>query len=138
MDARDADLHTSVKPVDRQQHERTDFAGFETSTELLRLVAKYPNLKSQLQSVWQATLEPAEGGQQSCEKARGGMRSFKDRRQRSNKGPWTPERGHQNGCDLLRELQESDEGVREFVDLIELKFGPPSRTASACEDDNLL
>lgn len=113
----------SAKSVDEEQKPgRPNFTGLEASPEFLHLVTQYPNLKTQLKAVWQATQEPTEDNPHPSQKARESIGASKYRR-RMTKGPWTAEQGHQDGCDLLRELQGSDEGVREFVDLIGLKNG---------------
>ncbi|KAF2233236.1 hypothetical protein EV356DRAFT_577687 [Viridothelium virens] len=113
-----------------QQPEVPNFASLEKSPDFLRLLAKYPNLKSQLKSIWKASLEPTEDRPQRSYRARGGRGSFRDRARQRRRGPWTPEQGHGDALDHLRGTHESDEGMREFVDLITLKYGTRSRIES--------
>ncbi|KAI9665956.1 MAG: hypothetical protein M1821_003891 [Bathelium mastoideum] len=133
------DTSSDAKPVVLQYSSGLSrFAGLENSVELKFLLAKYPNLKSQLKSVWEASQEPVEG-QEPVEDsarqlpiARGGRLVYPRQRVRT---PWTPEKGHKDMLKRLGELCETEEGVREFMDLISLKYSKHAMGEDTNEDE---
>jgi hypothetical protein len=84
-------------------------------------------LQEQLRAVYAATLESVDDGSGRGHSSRG----FRGRRGRGGRvgmmkqrrGPWTQEQGDEDGLEVLKRLCESQEGMREFVDLIGLRYG---------------
>ncbi|MCJ1403975.1 hypothetical protein MMC11_007199 [Xylographa trunciseda] len=97
------------------------------STELEQLFARYPQLKSQLTSIYTATLEPSQEDQEND--ARRWKRATRGRGRGRGRGntydspvPWTRERGLKDAMRQLRNVRrvegQQGEGLREFSALV--------------------
>lgn len=77
--------------------------------DLKNLFQRYPNLQAQLREIYQSTRNPAEIPQNG------------DHRDMSHRS-WKPEKGFQNGLNVLRRLAEDDsansEGIAAFMKLL--------------------
>ncbi|KAH8687505.1 hypothetical protein BGZ60DRAFT_363535 [Tricladium varicosporioides] len=93
---------------------KSPFCALDESKELRALFKIYPQLKSQLENIYAATLPPTEGSQPEL--------SHRHRKKSSKADFWDRDRGLQNGIHALNELRntcgEDGEGVREFSRLI--------------------
>ncbi|KAK6396084.1 hypothetical protein LTR65_010194 [Meristemomyces frigidus] len=163
------------RPGTTQRVPKVDFAGLEHDAEFKRLLARYPLLTVQLQTIYALTLEPGpdearswnrqplygeqrpeprsfrgrgrgrgargfdRGGRGSDRggrggRGRGGFQANEDRQH----GPWTQEKGDKEGLVVVKKMRlgnEDDakaEGMREFLELCQMKFGP-DRKAEAEE-----
>lgn len=88
------------------------------------LFTRYPNLKSQLQRVHNATKNPAISIAELVEEGKinghGGRNQQGDR----VRGQWTQEKANELAADVLVSLMEQEEGVREFMALVKIVYEP--------------
>jgi hypothetical protein len=91
------------------------------------LFTRYPNLKSHLQRVHNATKNPAtsftEQDEDSIPNGHGGRNQQQGDRV---KGQWTQEKANELAAEILVELMEKEEGVREFMTLVKIVFETPA------------
>ncbi|KAI9820627.1 MAG: hypothetical protein M1827_004996 [Pycnora praestabilis] len=126
------------------------FTALQSSPSLQHLFTTYPNLRTQLHTIYTSTLEPSPEdletqhsryrGRNRFDRGRGRggrggrIRGGEGSNKRSN-GPWTPERGTKAGLYTIKKVRERDgaegEGMREFVELV-LKL---CRTGEAEEEE---
>ena len=155
------------RPGTTQRVPKVDFNGFENDPEFLRLLDRYPLLKSQLSTVYGLTLEPgledsktwnrgplpfalehdsssiresrsrgsfrgARGSRGS--RGRGGWNRFECSAQEEREhGRWTQEKGDREAMKVIAKIREGSgnavrsddatEGMREFIELVMLRFG---------------
>lgn len=124
-------------PRSRPSNQKTDFAGFENDPDLARLMARYPGLRIQLQSVYGLTLEPSpqdrpERQQFHRGRGRGGWRGrgrgYSQQQQQQRPSQWTQAKGDKEAQESFRRMRDADgetEGMAEFVQLLKMKFGAP-------------
>ena len=125
-----------AKPTESKRSTQSkNSAAVESLAEFKYLLTKYPKLKSQLKSIWETTQGPSEDIHGRPDHSQYNKRFSKGSHPPKNRGPWTPEQGHEHALNLLRETCESDKGMREFVDLIALKYGTQSNIERNSEDD---
>ncbi|KAH6682940.1 hypothetical protein B0J14DRAFT_467844 [Halenospora varia] len=106
---------------------RGPFCALDESKELQALFKIYPQLKSQLENIYAATLSPTEGSQPEL--------SHGHRKKSGKADFWDRDRGLQNGIHALNKLRntcgEDGEGVREFSRLIlQIVSGEENLTAA--------
>ncbi|KFY67668.1 hypothetical protein V496_01476 [Pseudogymnoascus sp. VKM F-4515 (FW-2607)] len=108
------------------------FSVLESSQKLQTLFIMYPRLRSQLRDIYNATLPPTDDSNTlgsnndhsypQFQRGRGGGRGGMGRGSSSRQGPWSSDRGTQDGIDALGkaklEFGKSSEGVREYANLV--------------------
>ena len=104
------------------------------SRELVDLFNRYPQLRTQLEKIHTATLEPLQdlqadetSGQGRFDRVRGRGTGWGRGQGSGGAIPWTQERGVRTGLSLLKKSRDEDtpnaEGIREFCDLA-LRLSP--------------
>ena len=86
------------------------------------LFTKYPSLKGHLQRIHQASQNPYD--QPRAEDGSGSRARTRDRVQ----GQWTQDKADELATNVLVDLRKRDEGVREFMELVNEVFGPKDAT----------
>ncbi|KIW06309.1 uncharacterized protein PV09_02774 [Verruconis gallopava] len=112
---RDESSAPSVQPHRTQQPAKVDpYTALEEHPNFQILFKKYPDLKSQLSRVYQATMNPS----QQDESSLGVQQKTRDR----VRGQWTQEKGDELAAKLLAKLAKEHEGVKEFMALVRIVF----------------
>lgn len=112
---------------------KTDFTGFESDPELLRLLSRYPNLRIQLQSVYGLTLEPPPQEQRSFSSYRGRGRG-RGRGGFNQQSHWSQAKGDKEATESFRNMRNVDgdeQALAEFVQLLKMRFGTEVDNATA-------
>jgi len=90
---------------------------------------KYPQLRGQLKRVYAATQNPAISASQFLEEGGDGdtrrRRPYRDKVQ----GQWTQEKADKLAADIMKRLSEEEEGVREFMALVQVVFNQDGNMA---------
>lgn len=118
---------TKTPEKDGNEQVQDSYTSLLRSTELEQLFVRYPQLKSQLKSIYTATLEPSQEDQEneSRRRNRAGRGRGRGRGRRNtydSPAPWTRERGLKDAMRQLRNVRRAEgqqgEGLREFSALV--------------------
>lgn len=113
-------------------NKKIDFTGFESDPELLRLLARYPNLRIQLQSVYGLTLEPPPQEQRSFSSFRGRGRG-RGRGGFHQQSHWSQAKGDKEATESFRNMRNVDgdeQALAEFVQLLKMRFATEADNAA--------
>ncbi|GAB7352793.1 hypothetical protein MBLNU459_g3414t1 [Dothideomycetes sp. NU459] len=134
---------STTTTTNNNSNKKPDFAGFEDDPDLARLMARYPGLRIQLQSVYGLTLEPPPQDRHDrphFQRGRGGRgrgawrgrgRPYPEHQQQLPRASnWTQAKGDKEAQESFRKMRDAEgegeggggAGLAEFVQLLKIKY----------------
>jgi len=117
----------------------SSFQALLDSTELSELFTRHPTLELQLQSIYSATVEPSPDAPQPFKFIKGGEGRFRGRHRYRTKGPWSQKSADEDALRLISQARLdikglNQNGMREFIRLVNLKCGPKEETGAGAQE----